>query len=100
MSRGRHRGPGTQGKLKIEHHMIEGLRSVLEAMCAWPEIDGITAGRIRNITGGRVVQVQLRVSTTTVTGLKLTARSRPAVQEVFVITRSPQAVAKRIQEST
>jgi Predicted metal-binding protein (DUF2103) len=95
--KGRRRASGTQGKLKIEHHMIEGLRPALEAMCAWPEVDGITAGRIRRIPGGRVVQLELRVSTTTMTGLKLTARSRGAVQEVFIVTHSPERVAGKIR---
>jgi hypothetical protein len=97
-AKGRHRASGTHGKLKIEHHMIKDLRPALEAMCDWPEIAGVTAGRIRHIVGGRVVQLQLRVSTTTVTGLKLTARSRGGVQEVFVVTRSPDKVARRVRE--
>jgi Predicted metal-binding protein (DUF2103) len=97
MTRGKHRVSGTQGKLKFDHHMIEGLQSALEAMSAWPEVNAITAGRIRHIVGGRVVQMRLRVTTTTVTGLKLSARSRSGVQEVFVVTSSPDQVAHRIR---
>jgi hypothetical protein len=97
-AKGRHRAPGTHGKLKVEHHMIKDLRPALEALCEWPEIAGVTAGRIRHIVGGRIVQLQLRVSTTTTTGLKLTARSRGGVQEVFVVTGSPDRVACKIRE--
>ena len=75
-----------QGKLKVEHSIIEGLRPVLEALLeANPEIKSVIPGVIRPVRDARG-KLRVRVTTPTQTGWKAIAFSAGARQEVFVNT--------------
>ncbi|HUE76105.1 MAG TPA: DUF2103 domain-containing protein [Chloroflexota bacterium] len=77
--------------VKREHSIIQDLAPVLERIAAHPAVKSIIPGRI-SIAGSTISAVRLREQTATVTGLKLSARSRRSVQEVFVVTDDPASV--------
>ncbi len=75
-----------QGKLKVEHSIIDGLRPALEALLKQrPEIRSVIPGVIRPVRDARG-KLRVRVTTPTPTGWKLLAFASGARQEVFVNT--------------
>lgn len=86
-----------KGKLKLEHHMIDGLRSALEDLCEWPEVRTCTPGRIRVSRSHR--GPFLKVASQTPTGIKVLARHNAAIQEVFIVTDDPDGLTAKIQSS-
>ncbi len=75
-----------QGKLKVEHSIIEGVRDVLERLLkANPEIRGVIPGVIRAVRDARG-PVRIRVTVPTSNGWKAIALSAGARQELFVST--------------
>lgn len=75
-----------QGKLKIEHSIIEGLRPVLEALLRDnPAIKSVIPGVIRPVRDARG-KLRLRITTPTQTGWKAIAFAAGARQEVFINT--------------
>ncbi len=77
--------------VKREHGMVEGLVPLLEEIAALPGVDAVIPGRIR-VTQNNSPGLKLRLQARTVTGFKLGARVQSLAQEVFVVTRSPEAV--------
>ena len=92
----KHRGKSS--KLKYEHALIEGLRPLFESIAPWEDIHSIIPGRIRP-TKGPKRRIRLEIKYFTGTGLKAFAKSGTAVQEVFFVTASPQAVRERLLAS-
>ncbi len=84
----KHRSKG----VKREHGIIQGVLPVLERIAAHPEVDAVIPGRIK-VTQNPIPKVRLRIQTTTISGLKLGARSGRASKEVFLVTSNPDAVA-------
>jgi hypothetical protein len=79
-----------QGKLKIEHSIIDGLRPVLEALLREnAEIKSVIPGVIRPVRDARG-KLRMHVTTPTQTGWKAIAFSAGARQEVFVNTTLSQ----------
>lgn len=77
----------SQGKLKVEHSIVEGLRPVLEALLrSNPEIKSVIPGVIRPVRDARG-KIRVRVTTPTQTGWKALAFSAGARQEIFLNTR-------------
>ena len=75
-----------QGKLKIEHAIIDGVRDVLEHLLAGnPEIRSIIPGVIRPVRDARG-KIQIRITVPTQNGWKAIALSAGARQELFVST--------------
>ena len=75
-----------QGKLKIEHSMVEGLREVLERLLAGnPAIRSVIPGVIRPVRDARG-PVKIRVTVPTANGWKAIALSAGARQELFIST--------------
>ncbi len=75
-----------QGKLKIEHSMIEGLRGVLERLLSEnPGIRSVIPGVIRRVRDARG-PVKIRVTVPTTNGWKAIALSAGARQELFIST--------------
>jgi len=75
-----------QGKLKIEHAIIDGVQDVLESLLAGnPEIRSIIPGVIRPVRDAKG-KIQIRITVPTQNGWKAIALSHGARQELFVST--------------
>jgi hypothetical protein len=87
-----------QGKLKIEHSIIDGVRDVLERLLEQnPEIRSVIPGVIRRVRDARG-KVRIRVTTPTTNGWKAIALSAGARQELFVSTALDRAQLERAFE--
>jgi hypothetical protein len=89
-----------QGKLKIEHSIIDGVREMLEALLAAnPEIRSVIPGVIRPVRDARG-EVKVRVTVETLNGWKAIALSAGARQELFISTALSKAELERaLQEA-
>jgi hypothetical protein len=75
-----------QGKLKVEHSIINGVRELLERMLsATPGIRSIIPGVIRPVRDARG-EIKVRVTVQTANGWKAIAFSAGARQELFINT--------------
>ena len=74
-----------QGKLKIEHSIIDGVQDVLEVLVANPEIRSVIPGVIRPVRDARG-RIQIRITVPTQNGWKAIALSAGARQELFIST--------------
>jgi hypothetical protein len=75
-----------QGKLKIEHSIIDGVRALLERLLAEnPEIRSVVPGVIRRVRDARG-PVRVHLTLPTVNGWKAIALSAGARQELFIST--------------
>ncbi len=75
-----------QGKLKVEHSIIDGVSELLQRLLAEnPQIRGIVPGVIRPVRDARG-PVRVRVTVPTVNGWKAIAFSAGARQELFIST--------------
>jgi len=75
-----------QGKLKVEHSIIDGVRELLERLLAQnPEIRSVVPGVIRRVRDARG-QIRVHITLPTVNGWKAIALSAGARQELFIST--------------
>ena len=80
-----------QGKLKVEHSIIDGLRDVLERLIgANPAIRSVIPGVIKPVRDAKG-SVRIRVTVPTANGWKAIALSAGARQEVFISTALSKA---------
>ena len=84
-----------QGKLKVEHSIIDGVRPLLERLLASrPEVRSVVPGVIRQVRDARGA-VKIRVTVPTVNGWKAIALSSGARQELFISTSMPKDQLER-----
>jgi hypothetical protein len=75
-----------QGKLKVEHHILSGVRALLETLLdSTPEIRSVIPGVIKPVRDARG-EVKIRVTVPTTNGWKAIALSDGARQELFIST--------------
>jgi hypothetical protein len=75
-----------QGKLKIEHSIIDGLRPVLERFLKLnPEVRLVIPGVIRPVRDAKGLP-SIRITVQTTNGWKAIALSKGARQELFIST--------------
>ncbi len=75
-----------QGKLKIEHSILDGVRAMLGKLLAQnPEIRSVIPGVIRQVRDAKG-EVKVRVTVPTANGWKAIALSDGARQELFIST--------------
>src|SRR5260370_19686897 len=75
-----------RGKLKVEHHILEGVRHLLEGLLtATPAIRSVIPGVIKPVRDARGT-VKIRVTVPTSNGWKAIALSDGARQELFIST--------------
>jgi hypothetical protein len=80
-----------QGKLKIEHSIIDGVRDLLERLLNDnPEIRSVIPGVIRPVRDAKG-EVRVRITVPTTNGWKAIALSSGARQELFISTNWTQA---------
>jgi hypothetical protein len=86
-----------QGKLKVEHSIIDGIRPVLERLLGKnPDIRSVIPGVIRPVRDARG-DPTVRVTVATSNGWKAIALSAGARQELFISTAlSKQALERAI----
>ena len=82
--------------VKREHKIVDGVLPLLEQIASLPGVASVIPGRIKP-TEASVSGVRLRVQTPTLSGLKLSARSHTASQEIFVVTDTPSLVIEALQ---
>jgi hypothetical protein len=89
-----------QGRLKVEHSIIEGLRKLLEDLLEQnPDIRSVIPGVIRPVRDARG-EVKVRVTVPTMNGWKCIALSTGARQELFISTDlSKEELERRIREA-
>lgn len=87
-----------QGKLKVEHSIIGGVRELLERLLADnPEIRAVIPGVIRPVRDARG-KIRVRVTVPTGNGWKAIALSAGARQELFVSTALDRVQLERAIE--
>ncbi len=75
-----------QGRLKVEHSIIEGVRDMLERLLEeYPEVRSVVPGVIRRVRDARG-PVRVHVTSPVVNGWKAIALSAGARQELFIST--------------
>ena len=75
-----------QGKLKVEHSIIDGVQALLETLLADnPQIRSVIPGVIRPVRDAKG-SVKVRVTVQTMNGWKAIALSAGARQELFIST--------------
>ena len=75
-----------QGKLKVEHSIIDGVRGILERLLVDnPEVRSVIPGVIRPVRDAKG-EVRIRVTIPTLNGWKAIALSAGARQELFIST--------------
>jgi hypothetical protein len=84
-----------QGKLKIEHSIIDGLRDVLERVLEHSEVRSIIPGVIRRVRDAKG-EVKIHATVPTANGWKAIALSAGARQELFVSTALSKEELERI----
>lgn len=78
------------GRLVLTHSTyIEGLINVLKKLAKDQAIESITPGVITS-TKGRARSLDIRITSTTISGYKLLARKGRSVQEVFIISKASE----------
>jgi hypothetical protein len=93
-----------QGKLKVEHSIIDGVRELLERLLARnPEVRAVIPGVIRRVRDARG-KVRVHVTVQTANGWKAIALSAGARQELFISTtldrtQLEQAIERALAES-
>ena len=90
-----------QGKLKIEHSIIDGLRPVLERLLNDnKEIRSIIPGVIRPVRDAKGTNPTIRVTVPTTNGWKAIALSAGARQELFISTTLEKGRVEQIIRRT
>jgi hypothetical protein len=75
-----------QGKLKVEHAILDGVRDVLEGLLENnPAVRSVIPGVIRPVRDAKG-KVQIRITVPTTNGWKAIALSAGARQELFIST--------------
>ncbi len=74
-----------KGKVKLEHHLIEGAEEYIKELEKFESVKGIIPGRIYRNQGGKG-QKGLFLKYETPSGWKLLLKNGSTVQEIFVIT--------------
>jgi hypothetical protein len=86
-----------KGKVKREHHMLEGLEEILREIGKWECVESIIPGRIARTNrgkGSRGIFLKYR----TMSGFKVLYKRGTSVQEVFVVCKDYNDFEKRFRE--
>jgi hypothetical protein len=79
------------------HAVVRGVEHALREISGWPGVESVVAGRISKVKH-RYTELSVTAQTSTVSGVKCLARIGQAVQELFVVTSEPAALARRVKE--
>jgi hypothetical protein len=87
-----------QGKLKIEHSIIDGVRDTLEQLLTSDEIRSVIPGVIRPVRDAKG-PVRIRITVPTTNGWKAIALSAGARQELFISTALPKEELEKLLDA-
>lgn len=90
---GKHR----KNKIKLEHHLLEGLEDHLKRLSQLSSVKAIIPGVIARQQGGRGSK-GLFLKYRTQTGYKLLYKNGTSVQEVFVVCENPEEFEREFKE--
>ncbi len=85
------------GKLKVQHHLLEGLGDYLAEIQRWDTVESIIPGRITRQNRGRGSK-GLFLKYRTLSGYRLLYKNGTSVQEVFVVCRDYSEFERRFRE--
>jgi hypothetical protein len=91
-----------QGKLKIEHSIIDGLRPVLLRLLEThpDDVRSIVPGVIRHVRDAKGAEVRVHVTVATTNGWKAIALASGARQELFIsTTRGKEWLESALQDA-
>ncbi len=83
------------GKVKTEHSIIQGLMPLLQQLAAVAGVKSVVPGRIMR-RGKAQPQATVTLTVRTATGWKAQGKSKGSVQELFIVTAEPEAVAQAL----
>ncbi|MHB8621490.1 MAG: DUF2103 domain-containing protein [Chloroflexota bacterium] len=78
------------------HAVVRGVEEALREIAGWEGVESVVAGRISKVKH-HYPRLSVTVQTATVSGVKCFARLGQAVQELFVVTSQPEAVAEHVR---
>src|SRR5258707_15814978 len=87
-----------QGKLKVEHSIIDGVRETLERLLASDQIRSVIPGVIRRVRDAKG-PVRIHITVQTTNGWKAIALSAGARQELFISTALGREDLEKLIES-
>ena len=87
-----------QGKLKVEHSIIDGVRNALERLLVSGDVRSVIPGVIRPVRDAKG-PVRIRITVPTTNGWKAIALSAGARQELFISTALPKQELEKLIES-
>ena len=87
-----------QGKLKIEHSIIDGVRDALERLLVSEDVRSVIPGVIRPVRDAKG-PVRIRITVQTTNGWKAIALSAGARQELFVSTALSKEDLERLLDA-
>ena len=87
-----------QGKLKIEHSIIDGVREALERLLISDDIRSVIPGVIRPVRDAKG-PVRIRITVQTTNGWKAIALSAGARQELFISTPLAKDALEKLIEA-
>lgn len=83
-------------KIKQEHTIINNIYPLLLKLSALEQIKSIIPGRI-NRRRGSGIQPYLQLQYHTTSGVKMIAKTSSSLQEIFLVTDSPESTIKAIK---
>ena len=87
-----------QGKLKIEHSIIDGVRDALERLLVSEDVRSVIPGVIRPVRDAKG-PVRIRITVQTTNGWKAIALSAGARQELFISTALSKEDLERLLDA-
>lgn len=87
-----------KGKLKLEHHTLEGFDKYIKAVLEFEIVDAVIPGRIFRNNKGRGSK-GLFLQYETPSGFKLLYKNGTSVQEVFVICSDKQKFKEEFEKN-
>lgn len=83
-------------KIKQEHTIIDNIYPLLLKLSVLEQVQSIIPGRI-NHRSGSGIQPYLQLKYHTPTGVKLLAKTSSSLQEIFVVTDSPERISELLK---
>ncbi len=90
-------GKYRKNKIKLQHHLLEGLEDYLKSLSQLSSVKAIIPGVIARQQGGRGSK-GLFLRYRTQTGYKLLYKNGTSVQEVFVVCENPEEFEREFKE--